>query len=47
MDGSSRQIQVDSSSTAKEVVRQISDAVGILDIFGFSIFVKLLDKVKF
>lgn len=45
MDGSSRRIQVDSSSTAKEEVQQLGNALGIVDIFGFSIFIKLFDKV--
>lgn len=45
MDGSVRQIEVDSSSTAHEVVQQISTDVGITDPFGFAVFVQLYEKV--
>lgn len=45
MDGSTRQIQVDSSSTAQEEVHQLGKALGIVDIFGFSIYIKLFEKV--
>lgn len=45
MDGSNRPIEVDSASTAQEVVTQISTNLGIVDTFGFSIYVKLSDKV--
>lgn len=47
MDGSVRQIEVDSSSTASEVVLQIAKSVGISDPFGFAIFIKLYDKVNY
>lgn len=45
MDGTSRPIEVDSASTAQEVVAQISSNLGIVDTFGFSIYVKVFDKV--
>ena len=45
MDGTIRPIEVDSASTAHEVVLQISSNLGIVDTFGFSIYVKLFDKV--
>lgn len=45
MDGTNRPIEVDSASTAQEVVTQISTNLGIVDTFGFSIYVKLFDKV--
>ncbi|XP_055375629.1 myosin-VIIa-like, partial [Condylostylus longicornis] len=45
MDGSIKKIQVDSASTAKEAITQIANNVGILDHFGFSIFVTSFDKV--
>lgn len=38
-------IEVDSASTAQEVVQQVSHRVGIADPFGFSVFVKIHDKV--
>lgn len=41
------QIEVDSASTAQEAVQQISRAVGIVDPFGFAVYVKLFDKVMF
>lgn len=47
MDGGVRQIEVDSSSTASEVVLQISKNVGVTDPFGFAIFIKLFDKVGY
>lgn len=46
MDETTMQIEVDSASTAQEVVQQISRAVGIVDPFGFAVFVKLFDKVN-
>lgn len=45
MDRSTRQIEVDSASTAHEVVQQIANNVGIIESYGFGIFVKLFDKV--
>lgn len=45
MDGTIRPIEVDSASTAQEVVTQIASNLGIVDTFGFSIYVKLFDKV--
>lgn len=46
MNETTMQIEVDSASTAQEVVQQISRAVGIVDPFGFAVFVKLFDKVS-
>lgn len=46
MDETTLQIEVDSASTAQEAVQQISRAIGIVDPFGFAIFVKLFEKVK-
>lgn len=46
MDGTNRPVEVDSASTAHEVVTQISANLGIVDTFGFSIYVKLFDKVS-
>ncbi|KAJ6646193.1 Myosin-VIIa, partial [Pseudolycoriella hygida] len=39
MDGTTRPIEVDSASTAHEVVSQICRNLGIVDTFGFSIYV--------
>lgn len=46
MDGSSHQIEVDSASTANEICLQLGATIGIQDIFGFSIFIKLFEKVN-
>lgn len=45
MDESALRIEVDSASTAQEVVQQVAQRVGIADPFGFSVFVKIYDKV--
>lgn len=45
MDNSSRAIEADSASTAEEICHQIAENVGIVDTFGFSIFINLFDKV--
>ncbi|XP_058450683.1 myosin-VIIa-like [Malaya genurostris] len=45
MDGSYKTVEIDSASTAQEMCAQISAKIGLNDVFGFSIFVMLQDKV--
>lgn len=44
MDGNSKRIEVDSASTAKEAIEQLSANLDLKDSFGFSMFVTILDK---
>lgn len=45
MDGTEKKLQVDSASTAREAVTQLAQNIGLRDVFGFSIFITLFDKV--
>lgn len=45
MDGNARKLQIDSASTAKEAVQQLSENIGLIDHFGYSIVISLFDKV--
>ncbi|KAL1490407.1 hypothetical protein ABEB36_013111 [Hypothenemus hampei] len=44
-DGSFLDIEIDSATTAEEVVQTISDVYKLKDTFGFSLFISLYDKV--
>ena len=46
MDGTGRSLLADSASTAKEMVSQLSQAIGLKDHFGFSLFIAIYDKVS-
>ncbi|XP_058816281.1 myosin-VIIa-like [Topomyia yanbarensis] len=45
MDGSSKNVEIDSATTAEEMCEQISYNIGLTDVFGFSIFVMMQEKV--
>lgn len=45
MDGNSRIIECDSASTAEEIVNTLAKSISLTDIFGFSLFITLYDKV--
>ncbi|XP_062547434.1 myosin-VIIa-like isoform X2 [Armigeres subalbatus] len=45
MDGSSRNVDIDSATTAEEMCAKLANGIGLKDDFGFSIFVMLQDKV--
>lgn len=45
MDGSSKNVEIDSATTAQEMCEKLSFGIGLKDVFGFSIFVMLQEKV--
>lgn len=45
MDESMKTVQSDSATTSEEVCQQIAESVGLTDIFGFSLYITLYDKV--
>ncbi|XP_011308112.1 myosin-VIIa [Fopius arisanus] len=45
MDGTSKTVEVDSASTAQEVVEALARSIELRDIFGFSVFITVYDKV--
>ncbi|KAJ8956801.1 hypothetical protein NQ318_014215, partial [Aromia moschata] len=45
MDGTVQKVEVDSATISEEVVTQIATTLGLNDVFGFSLFIALYDKV--
>ncbi|XP_049868627.1 myosin-VIIa-like [Pectinophora gossypiella] len=45
MDESMKTIQSDSATTAEEICQQIADSISLTDMFGFSLYITLYDKV--
>lgn len=45
MDGGVKKLQIDSASTAKEAVQQLSENMGLIDNFGFSLVISIYDKI--
>ncbi|KAL9923426.1 myosin 28B1 isoform 1-T1 [Glossina fuscipes fuscipes] len=45
MDNGTQKLQVDSASTAQETVKQLTEHIGLIDSFGFSLVLVLFDKV--
>ncbi|KAG7311722.1 hypothetical protein JYU34_002775 [Plutella xylostella] len=45
MDETTKTVQSDSATTAEEVCLQIADNIGLTDVFGFSLYITLYDKV--
>lgn len=46
MNGNSITVPADSASTAKEICQLVADKMKLKDIFGFSLYIALYDKVK-
>lgn len=45
MDGNSRSIQADSATTSNELCKQLAQNLNLKDMYGFSLFITLFDKV--
>ncbi|CAB3251355.1 unnamed protein product [Arctia plantaginis] len=45
MDETMKTVQSDSASNAEEICQQIADSIGLRDVFGFSLYITLYDKV--
>ncbi|XP_049788298.1 myosin-VIIa-like [Schistocerca cancellata] len=45
MDGSYKNVEIDSATTAEELCNNLSQNIGLTDTFGFSVFVSVMDKV--
>ena len=46
MDGNTKTFVVDSTSMVGELVRLVADKMSVKDVFGFSLYVALFEKVK-
>ncbi|XP_044267931.1 myosin-VIIa-like [Tribolium madens] len=45
MDNSEQEVEVDSATTSEEICKEISTKRNLKDVFGFSLFITLFDKV--
>ena len=45
MNGSTNTIIADSASTAQEIVEGLAKSTGLKDVFGFSLFITIDDKI--
>lgn len=45
MDGNTKTLLADSATTAKELCDVLAEKTGLKDMFGFSLFISLYDKV--
>lgn len=45
MDETTKTVQSDSATTAEEICQQIAENIGLTDLFGFSLYITLYDKV--
>lgn len=46
-DGSHVRLQLDSASTSAEVCQAAADKINLRDTYGFSLYIRLFDKVSF
>lgn len=46
MDGNTKTLLADSSTSAKELCSQLAEKIGLKDPFGFSLYIALFDKVS-
>lgn len=46
MNGQSITVPADSASTAKEICQFIAEKIKLKDVFGFSLYIAVFDKVK-
>ena len=47
MDGTTKTLLADSSTTARELCGQLADKISLTDQFGFSLYIALFDKVRY